>query len=100
MDCGLPASCCKDESVSRKRNLVKVMYSQSSQVQNLKVDRVRINLRSKKKVHMKKEFTNKTKVLNSPLYRGFKLWDSLPSDMQKEIDIRTFKKRLATYTFR
>ena len=73
-------------SLRRKRNLVKIMYSQSSQVQNIKIDTVTINLRSKKKVHMKKDFTSKTKVLNSPLYRGLKLWDSLLSDMQKEKD--------------
>ena len=83
----------------RKRNLVKIMYSHSSQVQHIKIDTVTINLRSKKKVHMKKDFTSKTKVLNSPLYRGLMLWDSLPSDMQKEKDTQTFKKRLATYMF-
>ena len=48
-------------------------------IQNLEIDTVTINLRSKKKVHMKKDFTSKTKVLNSPLYRGLKFWDSLPS---------------------
>ena len=84
----------------RKRNLVKIMYSQSSCSQNLKVDTVKINLRSKKKIHMRKDFTSKTKVLNSPLYRGIKLWDSLPSDLQKEKDLRTFKKRLTTHTFK
>ena len=42
---------------------------------------------------------SKTKVLNSPLYRGLKLWDSLPADIQKEKDARTFKKRLSTHTF-
>ena len=65
----------------RKRNLVKIMYSRSSCSQNLKVDTVKINLRSKKKIHMKKDFTSKTKILNSPLYRGIKLWDLLPGDM-------------------
>ena len=83
----------------RKRHLVKIMYSQSSHVQNLKIDTVKINLRSKNKIHMKKDFTSKTKILNSPLYRGLKLWDSLPSDLQKEKNIQTFKKRLATHTF-
>ena len=84
----------------RKRNLVKIMYSQSSCSQNLKVDRVKINLRSKKKIHMKKDFTSKTKILNSPLYRGIKLWDSLPGVLQKEKDFRSFKKRLLTHTFK
>ena len=40
----------------RKRNLVKIMHTQSSCSQNLKVDTVKINLGSKKKVHMKKGF--------------------------------------------
>ena len=86
----------------RKRNLVKIMYSRSScsLYQNLKVDTVKINLRSKKKIHMKKDFSSETKILNSPLYRGIKLWDSLPSDLQKEQDFRTFRKRLTTYTFK
>ena len=84
----------------RKRNLVKIMYSQSSCSKNLKIDAVKINLRSKKKVQIKKDFTSKTKILNSPYYRGVKLWDSLPSDMQKEKDFRAFKKRLTTHTFK
>ena len=83
----------------RKRNLVKIMYSQSSYILNLKIDTVKINLRSKNKIHMKKDFTSKTKILNSPLYRGLKLWDSLPSDLQKEKSIQSFKKRLKTHTF-
>ena len=65
-----------------------------------KVDTVKINLRSKKKIHMKKDFTSKTKILNSPLYRGIKLWDSLPGDIQKEKDFRNFKKTLLTHTFK
>ena len=84
----------------RKRNLVKIMYSQSSCSKNLKPDTVKINLRSKKKIHIKKDFTSKTKILNSPYYRGIKLWDSLPSDMQKEKDFRAFKKRLKAHTFK
>ena len=50
----------------RKRNLVKIMYSQSSCSKNLKPDTVKINLRSKKKIHIKKDLTSKTKILNSP----------------------------------
>ena len=49
---------------------------------------------------MKKDFTSKTKILNSPLYRGIRFWDSLPRDMQKEKDFRAFKKRLLTHTFK
>ena len=84
----------------RKRNQVKIMYSQSSCPENRKIDTVKINLRSKNKIHLKKDFTSKTKILNNPLYRGIRLWDSLPSDMQQEKDFRVFKKRLATHTFK
>ena len=76
------------------------MYLQSSCSENLKIDTVKINLRSKKKIHIKKDFTSKTTILNSPYYRGIKLWDSLPSDLQKEKDYRTFKKRLRTLNFK
>ena len=69
--------------------------------ENCAPDRCRdiYEIRSKQKVHMKKDFTSKTKVLNSPLYRGLKLWDTLPSVMQKEKDNRIFKKKLATHIF-
>ena len=66
----------------RKRNLVKIMYSQSTDVQNIKVDTIKTNLRSKSKVRLKNNFTSKTRVFNSPLYRGLRLWDSLPCDLQ------------------
>ena len=75
------------------------MCSQSSCSKNLKIDTVKRKLRSKKKVHIKKDFTGKTKILKSPYYRGIQLWDSLPSDLQKEKDSRTFKKRLRTHVF-
>ena len=42
------------------------MYTRSSCSQNLKTDTVKINLRSKKKIHMKKDFSSKTKILNTP----------------------------------
>ena len=84
----------------RKRNLVKIIYSQSTDVQNLKIDTVKTNLRSKNKVRLKNDFTSKTRVFNSPLYRGLRLWDSLPSDLQKEKDSRIFKKRIAKYCFK
>ena len=83
----------------RKRNLAKIMYTQSTDVQNLKVDTIKMNLRSKKNVHMKTDFTSIARVHNSPLYRGLRLWDSLPSDIQKDKEVSTFKKKISTYTF-
>ena len=82
-----------------EKNLVKIMYSQSTNDQNLKIDVVETNLRSKSKVKMKNDFTSKTRVFN-PLYRGLRLWDSLPGDLQKEKDNRTFKKKIPKHYFK
>ena len=73
------------------------MYTQSSKIDNLKMSTTNIVLRSTRKVKMKKDFTSKTRVYNSPLYRGLRLWDSLPEYIQKETDKASFKKRIATH---
>ena len=75
------------------------MYTQSSKIDNLKMSTTNIVLRSTRKVKMKKDFTSKTRVpvYNSPLYRGLRLWDSLPENIQKETDKAFFKKRIATH---
>ena len=83
----------------RKRNLVKIMYNQSHEENNLKECNVNMELRSAKKIKMKSDLTSKTRVYNSLLYRGLKLWDSLPADIQKEKDKYKFKKKLSTYNF-
>ena len=83
----------------RKRNLVKIMYNQSQEENNLKECNLNMELRSAKKVKMKSDFTSKTRVLNSPLYRGLKLWDSLPANIQKEKDKYKFKRKLSTHVF-
>ena len=44
-----------------------------------------------------RDFTSKTRVYNSPLYRGLRLWDSLPENIHKETDKASFKKRIATH---
>ena len=54
----------------RKKNLAKIMYIQSSKIDNLKMSTTNIVLRSTRKVKMKKYFTSKTRVYNSPPYRG------------------------------
>ena len=54
----------------RKRNLVKIMSTQSSKIDNLNMSTTNIVLRSMHRVKMKKDFTSKTRVYNSPLYRG------------------------------
>ena len=82
-----------------KRNLLKIMYSQSLCETNLKKVTTDKNLRSTNKVKLDNNFTSKTKVLNSPLYRGVRLWDKLPTDIQKETDKYTFRKKISNYTF-
>ena len=69
-----------------KRNLVKIMYTQSKNIENLKATSVERTLRSANKIKMKNDFTNITKVYNSPFYRGTRLWDTLPASLQKEED--------------
>ena len=83
----------------RKRNLVKIIYSQSANVENLDLASSGKNLRSENKVKLKNDLTSKTKVFNSPLYRGIRLWDKLPMDLQKETDKNVFKKKVSLYEF-
>ena len=75
----------------QKRNLVKIMYTQSKNNENLKATSVERTLRSANKIKMKSDFANITKVYNSPLYRGIRLWDSPPASLQKEEDKYSFK---------
>ena len=76
------------------------MYTQSKNIENLKATSVERTLRSSNKVKMKNDFTNITKVHNSPLYRGIRLWDSLPASLQKEEDKYSFKKKISSHTFK
>ena len=72
--------------------MAKIMFSQSSIAENKCTNRTNMILRSANKVKLKKDFTSKTKVYNSTLYRGKRLWDALPADLQRENDIHSFKK--------
>ena len=87
----------EDLRLRRKRNLVKIMCNQSMCTKNLKVETSKMRLQSANKVKIKKVFTNKTKVFNSPFYRGLRLWDSLPPAIQKEENKYVFKKKVSTY---
>ena len=71
-------------------------YTQSSKIDNLKMSTTSIVLGNTRKVKMNNDVTSKTRVYNSPLYRGLRLWDSLPENIQKETDKASFKKRIAT----
>ena len=56
--------------------MIKIMYNQSQEENNLQENKLNMELRSAKKIKMKSDFTSQTSVYNSPLYRGLKLWDS------------------------
>ena len=75
------------------------MYNQSLEENNLQECITTMKLRSANKVKMKSDFTSKTRVFKSPLYRGLKLWDSLPVQIQKEKDKYKFKRKLSLHTF-
>ena len=76
----------------RKRNLIRYMYQQSK----IEMNKVNIqcdkNLRSKKKVMLKYNFSNLTKLHNSPFYRGVNIWNTLPESIQKCQSKNEFKK--------
>ena len=89
----------EDLKLRRKRNLAKIMHTLSSDRDNLKTVSTGRDLRSTTKVKIKNDFTSKTKVFNSPLYRGIRLWDSLPSELQKEENKYIFKCKILLHTF-
>ena len=84
----------------RKRNLVKIVHKTSKDVANLNVDRPIMDLRSKPKVKLKNMFTSITKVYNSPLYRGMRLWDQLPPSVQKEENNIKFKNDVNRFVWK
>ena len=81
-------------TLRRKRNLLRIIHKKSKCKHNIEVDRPHMELRSKTKVILKNTFTGITKVYNSPLYRGLRLWDTLPSEVQKEENNAKFKSKL------
>ena len=53
-----------------------------------------MTLRSNAKVKFREKFTRKTIVLNSPLYRGYELWNILTEEIQKLDSLLVFKNRI------
>ena len=84
----------------RKRNLAKLMHTKSSLLENLDVRECTLNLRSTAKVNIKTASTAKTRVYNSPLYRGARLWNLLPADIQKEENKYVFKRKNNKHLFK
>ena len=60
----------EDLKLRCQRNLAKIMHTQSAKTAYLKTEQNNRNLRSTAKIKLKNDFTSKTKVLNSPLYRS------------------------------
>ena len=85
--------------IRRKRNILKLMYDQSHDPDNLYTTECDINLLSSNKVKMKSQFTRLTKVKKSPFYIGIELWDKLPHEFQNEPSRIKFKSELKRYKF-
>ena len=82
------------ETLHVRKGILRLMYSQSKEEINrltTKCDRI---LGSNKKVTLKYTFSHLTKLHNSPFYRGVKLWNSLPADLQNCTSKHEFKKLL------
>ena len=80
--------------VRRKRSLLRHMYINSKDINNIQVKRHEKNLRSTKKVKMKEPFSGLMKLHQSPYYRGIKLWESLPDTVQKSENKIIFKNEV------
>ena len=76
----------------RKRNLIRYMYQQSQIEMNKVNTQCDKNLRSKKKIMLRYNFSNLTKLHNSPFYRGVEIWNTLPESVQKCQSKHEFKK--------
>ena len=87
----------EDLKLRQKRNLLKIIHARSSTLKSVDTETPRIELRSNVKVKIKTVFTAKTRVFKSPLYRGARLWNSLPIDLQMEKDKYIFKKKMRSH---
>ena len=76
----------------RTEHLLLFIYKKSKiDKQSLNTQRPKMELRSRNKVKFKQMFTDKSKVMNSPFYRGIFLWNKLSPEIQKAKDVSTFK---------
>ena len=85
-------------SIRRECNLLGHMFLQSKDeinIVNSKCDRI---LRSNRKKMLKYDFSNLTKLHNSPYYRGVKVWNKLPHELQSCKSKTEFKKLVKNYT--
>ena len=77
--------------VRRKRSLLRMMYTVSKDGDNIKENTYGMKLRSGDKIKLKDDFSDKTKLHKSPYFRGLKLWESLPVEVQKSENLNMFK---------
>ena len=68
------------------------MYARSKKIRYIK-KHVRV-LKANAKIQFKLMIKCSGKYLNSPLYRGSSLWDTLPDIVQRSLNIQTFMKHL------
>ena len=78
----------------RAEHLLLFVYKYKGDIITLDPQRPKIELRSKNKVKLKSVFTVKTKVQNSPLYRGILLWNKLPDTIQPIGTVPEFKSAI------
>ena len=79
----------------RIEHLLLFMYKKSKvSKDSLSIQRPKIELRSRNKVKFKQVFTDKSKVLNSPFYRGLYYWNQLPTDVQTSATVSIFKGKV------
>ena len=78
----------------RKDHHCMIMYRLSKLGRHIDRYRPTIRLRSRRKVKFKKQKRNLEKIMKSPLYRGVKLWDMIPEDIQRSVTKVKFKTML------
>ena len=78
----------------RKEHHCSIMYGLSVRGENIDEYRPTIRLRSRRKVKFKNHRRNLEKIKKSPFFRGLKLWDMIPDNIQRSVTKFKFKMGL------
>ena len=78
----------------RKEHHCSIMYRLSKRGGSLDIYRPEIRLRSRNKIKFKTNKRNLEGILKSPLYRGAKLWDRIPENVQRSTTKVKFKTHI------
>ena len=78
----------------RKEHHCTIMYRLSRRGECIDTYRPKIRLRSRKKVKFRNKKRNLEKITKSPLYRGIKLWDMIPDNIQRSVTKVKFKQQI------